>query len=314
MLAATRSRLAVMAAALLFSTGGAAIKLTALPWAQVAGLRAGIAALFLLVVLRVHWRSFGLASLAIGSAQAATMLLFVTGNKLTTAANVIFLQSTAPLYVLLLGPLLLGERRQRGDLGFLVLFALGLALFFVGQPPPQATAPDPLLGNLLSLASGLSWAATVLGMRSLALRQHAAARARVASAEGLVASPDRDLVSAATVLGNLLVFAICLPAIAAAPLPAGRDLALLGWLGIFQVGLAYALFTRGVRGVRAFDATLLTLIEPVLNPVWTWLVHGETAGPFAIAGGVVILGTSVARAWWVSSSRAARSAGLSEPL
>lgn len=312
MLAATRSRLAVMAAALLFSTGGAAIKLTTLPWAQVAGLRAGIAALFLLVVLRVHWRSFGLASLGIGAAQAATMLLFVTGNKLTTAANVIFLQSTAPLYVLLLGPLLLGERRQSGDLGFLALFALGLALFFVGQPPPQATAPDPLLGNLLSLASGLSWAATVLGMRGLALRQHEAAR--VASAEGLIASPDRDLVSAATVLGNLIVFAVCLPAIAGSPLPAGRDLAILGWLGVFQVGLAYALFTRGVRGVRAFDATLLTLIEPVLNPVWTWLVHGEMAGPFAIAGGVVILGTSVGRAWWVSSSRATRPAGLSEPL
>lgn len=313
MLSPTRSRLAVMAAALLFSTGGAAIKLTTLPWAHVAGLRAGIAALFLLIVLRVHWRSFGLASLGIGVAQAATMLLFVTGNKLTTAANVIFLQSTAPLYVLLLGPLLLGERRQRGDLGFLALFALGLGLFFVGQPPPQATAPDPALGNLLSLASGLSWAATVLGMRGLALRQHAAALARVASADGLVGTPDRDLVSAATVLGNLIVFAICLPAIAAAPLPAGRDVAILAWLGVFQVGLAYALFTRGVRGVRAFDATLLTLIEPVLNPLWTWLVHGESPGRFAIAGGALILGTSVARSWWVAS-RAAGSSGLSEPV
>ena len=312
MLSPTRSRLAVMAAALLFSTGGAAIKLTAAPWAQVAGLRAGIAAVVLTVVLRVHWRSFGLAALGIGAAQAATMLLFVTGNKLTTAANVIFLQSTAPLYVLLLGPLLLGERRQRGDVGFLALFALGLALFFVGQPPPQATAPNPALGNLLSLASGLSWAATVLGMRGLALRQHTAALARVESAEGLVATRDRDFVSAATVIGNLLVFAICLPAILSGPLPSGRDVAILGWLGVFQVGFAYALFTRGVRGVRAFDATLLTLIEPVLNPVWTSLVHGETPGSFAIAGGVVILGTSAARAWWVAS-RAAAPAGLSDP-
>jgi drug/metabolite transporter (DMT)-like permease len=309
---AMRSRLAVMAAALLFSSGGAAIKLTTLPWAQVAGLRAGIAAVVLLAVLRPHWRSFGLASLGIGAAQAATMLLFVTGNKLTTAANVIFLQSTAPLYVLLLGPLLLGERRQRGDLAFLALFALGLALFFVGQPPPQATAPDPLLGNLLSLASGLSWAATVLGMRGLALRQHAAALARVASAEGLVTARDRDFVSAATVLGNLIVFVLCLPSIAAAPIPAGRDAAILVWLGVFQVGFAYSLFTRGVRGVRAFDATLLTLIEPVLNPVWTWLVHGETAGPFAVAGGVVILGTSVLRSWWVARAADAPLAALQE--
>lgn len=313
MLSPTRSRLAVVAAALLFSTGGAAIKLTSAPWAQVAGLRAGIAALVLLVVLRVHWRSFGLASLGIGAAQAATMLLFVTGNKLTTAANVIFLQSTAPLYVLLLGPVLLGERRERGDVGFLALFALGLGLFFVGQAPPQATAPDPLLGNLLSLASGLSWAATVLGMRGLALRQQAAALARTRGTGGVAAVRDPDLVSAATVLGNVMVFAVCLPSIAAAPVPAAGDLAIVCWLGVFQVGLAYALFTRGVRGVRAFDATLLTLIEPVLNPVWTWLVHGETPGSFAIAGGAVILGTSVARAWWVAS-RATSPAGLSEPL
>jgi drug/metabolite transporter, DME family len=305
------SRLAVVAAALLFSTGGAAIKLTTLPWAQVAGLRAGIAAAFLIAVLRVHWRSFGLASLGIGVAQAATMLLFVTGNKLTTAANVIFLQSTAPLYVLLLGPVLLGEHRQRGDLGFLALFALGLSLFFVGQAPAQATAPDPLLGNLLSLASGFSWAATVLGLRGLALRQHALATARAAAPESNAPARDPDLVSAATVLGNLIVFAVCLPTIVASPLPAGRDLAIVGWLGVFQVGLAYALFTRGVRGVRAFDATLLTLIEPVLNPVWTWLVHGETVGSFAIAGGVVILGTSAARSWWVAS-RAPAPAGLSD--
>lgn len=311
MLSPTRSRLAVVAAALLFSTGGAAIKLTGLPSAQVAGLRAGIAAAFLLAVLRVPWRSFGPAALAIGAAQAATMLLFVVGNKLTTAANVIFLQSTAPLYVLLLGPLLLGERRQRGDVGFLALFGIGLGLFFVGQAPPQATAPDPLRGDLAGLASGLSWAATVLGLRGLALRQHALAAARSARPDQ-PATRDPDFVSAATVLGNVLVFAACLPWVASAPLPAGRELALLGWLGVFQVGLAYALFTRGVRGVRAFDATLLTLIEPVLNPVWTWLVHGETPGPFAVAGGALILGTSVLRSWWVAS-RTRIASGLSEP-
>ncbi|MBM4245878.1 MAG: EamA/RhaT family transporter [Deltaproteobacteria bacterium] len=312
MLSPTRSRLAVVAAALLFSTGGAAIKMTSLPSAQVAGIRAGIAAAFLLAVLRAPWRSFGPAALAIGAAQAATMLLFVAGNKLTTAANVIFLQSTAPLYVLLLGPLLLGERRQRGDLGFLSLFALGLGLFFVGQPSAQATAPDPLRGDLAGLASGLAWAATVLGLRGLALRQHALAGARTRAADGAAGARDPDFVSAATVLGNVLVFAVCLPWIASAPAPGGRDLAILGWLGTCQVGLAYALFTRGVRGVRAFDATLLTLIEPVLNPVWTWLVHGERPGPFALAGGGVILGTSVLRSWWVAS-RAPGPAGLSEP-
>jgi drug/metabolite transporter (DMT)-like permease len=312
MLSPTRARLAVMGAALLFSTGGAAIKLTSLPTAQVAGLRAGVAAVFLAIALRVRWRSFGPAALAIGIAQAATMLLFVAGNKLTTAANVIFLQSTAPLYVLLLGPSLLGERRQRGDLAFLALFGLGLALFFVGQPPPQVTAPDPLRGNLLSVAGGVAWAATVLGLRGLALRQQAIVLARAQAGGDVAGTRDPDLVSAATVIGNLLASLVCLPWMLDGPLPAAGDLALVVWLGIFQVGLAYALFTRGVRGVRAFDATLLGLIEPVLNPVWTWLLHGETPGRFAMAGGAVILGTSVVRSWWLAS-RAEPPAGLSDP-
>jgi drug/metabolite transporter (DMT)-like permease len=312
MLSPARARLAVVGAALLFSTGGAAIKLTSLTTAQVAGLRAGVAAAFLMVALRVPWRSFGPAALAIGAAQAATMLLFVAGNKMTTAANVIFLQSTAPLYVLLLGPSLLGERRQRGDVFFLALFAAGLTLFFVGQPPPQVTAPDPVRGNVLSVAGGVAWAATVLGLRGLALRQQALVLARARAGGEVAGTRDPDFVSAATVLGNLLAAVACVPWMLDAPLPSAGDLALVVWLGVFQVGVAYALFTRGVSGVRAYDATLLGLIEPVLNPVWTWLLHGETPGRFAIAGGAVILGTSVVRSWWVAS-RTAPPAGLSDP-
>lgn len=297
MTSSQHARLAILGAALLFSTGGAAIKQSALPALQVAGWRALIAALFLLLFLRVPWRSFQPATFAIGAAQAATMLLFVVGNKLTTAANTIFLQSTAPLYVLLLSPLVLGERRQRGDLAFLALFALGLALFFVGGAPAQTTAPDPRAGNLAALGSGVSWAATVLGLRGLALRQHALGAELRA---GAVAARPPDLAAAATVLGNVLVFVACLPWLGEAPPSGTRDLAILLWLGIGQVGLAYALLTRGVRGVRAFDATLLMLIEPVLNPVWTWLLHGETPGTFAVLGGMVIVATGAARAWFVA--------------
>jgi DME family drug/metabolite transporter len=293
-----RSRLALVGAAVLFSTGGAAIKLTSLPATQVAGLRALIAGLFLLLALRVPWRSFGRAAWLIGCAQAATMLLFVVGNKLTTAASTIFLQSTAPLYVLALSPALLGERVRRSDVAFLGLFALGLALFFVGSPPAQATAPDPLRGNLVGVAGGMTWAATVLGLRWLALRQSEVAGTRAPLATA--GSRDPDFVAAAMVIGNLLAFLACVPWLVPLAPTSGGDLLLVLWLGVFQVGMAYALVSRGVKGVTAFDATLLMLIEPVLNPVWTWLVHGETPGAWALAGGVVILCTTALRSWYTA--------------
>ncbi|HEY8514412.1 MAG TPA: DMT family transporter [Candidatus Binatia bacterium] len=294
----TLSRLAVVAAALLFSTGGAAIKLVSLPALQIAGLRAGIAAVTLLVLLRLPLRSFGAGSLLTGAAQAATMALFVIGNKLTTAAATIFLQSTAPLYVLALSPALLGERIRRADVGFLALFALGLALFFVDVGPAQATAPDPLLGNLAACGSGLAWAGTVLGLRWLALRQGRTAQGVVAAHRALGGPREANPVAAATVLGNVLVFVGCLPWLLPLPALSAAELAVVLWLGVAQVGLAYFCLAYGIRHVRAFDVTMLLLLEPVLNPVWAWLLHGETPGAWALAGGVVILATSAARTWY----------------
>lgn len=296
-----RAHAAIVAAALLFSTGGAAIKLAELPALQVAGLRAAIAAATLLVVLRVPWSSFRPASLLIGVAQAATLLLFVVGNKLTTAASTIFLQSTAPLYVLLLSPLVLGERARRGDLAFLAAFALGLGLFFVGVEPAQLTAPDPVRGNVAGVAGGMAWAATVLGLRWLALRQQASRATRTGAPTGTTLASGRrdpDLVAAATVIGNAIVFLVCLPALLPPPELDLHDAAVIGWLGVFQVGLAYACLSRGVRQVRAFDATLLMLIEPVLNPVWAFLLHGETPGAWSVLGGLLILGTTAVRTWY----------------
>lgn len=291
----TRSRLALVAAAILFSTGGAAIKLVGLPPLELAGLRALLAAATLLVVLRVPWRSFRPEALLIGVAQVATMILFVVANKMTTAASTIFLQSTAPLYVLLLSPALLGERVQRGDVAFLLLFASGLALFFVGVDPAQATAPDPIRGNLAAAAGGIAWAMTVLGLRWLAVRTQSGSSDR-AGKDVVAGVRNPDLAAASTVLGNALVFVVCLPWMTTAwPEPSLRDVLVVGWLGVFQVGVAYALLSRAVRQVRAFDATLLMLVEPVLNPIWAWLLHGEQPGAWSLAGGALILVTTAVR-------------------
>jgi DME family drug/metabolite transporter len=149
----TRHRLQLLGAALLFSTGGAAVKATELNAWQVAGFRSIVAALAIFLLMPAARRGWTWHVVPVGIAYATTLTLFVTSNKLTTSANAIFLQATAPLYMLLLGPLLLREQVRRRDLGFMAPVAIGLALVFVGATPPTSeTATNPALGNVLAAA------------------------------------------------------------------------------------------------------------------------------------------------------------------
>jgi len=271
------SRLQILGAAFLFSTGGAAIKAVSLDAWQVASFRSGTAACALLLFLPRARRFWQPGALLVGTAYAATMILYVSANKLTTAANTIFLQSTAPLYLLFLGPWLLAERARRRDLIFAATLALGMALFFVGIEPPQSTAPDPVRGNVFGAMAGVTWALTILGLRWLGRRGESGA----SSAE------------AAVVAGNLIACFVCLPF--ALPVVASRPLDwwLVGYLGVFQIGLAYVWLTRGVRRVPALEASLLILLEPVLNPIWAWWVHGERPGPWSLTACALILAATL---------------------
>ncbi len=244
-----------------------------------ASFRSGIAALALLAVIPAARRRWSTGTWAVGTAYAGTMVLYVLANKLTTAANTIFLQDTAPLYILVLSPFLLGERARRADLGLMAAMAGGMVLFFVGVPAPAVTAPSPLAGNLLAVAAGVCWALTIMGLRRLA---------RSAGDGGGVAI-------SAVACGNLIACLATVPL--ALPVSGGAvtDWALVVFLGVVQIGLAYVFLTRGVRGVSALEASLLLLVEPVLNPIWAWLVHGENPGAWSLLGGAVILGATAAR-------------------
>lgn len=273
----------ILAAAVLFSTGGAAIKGCTMTGWQVACLRSGLAAIVLAALLPSSRRGWTVRTLAVGAAYAATMILFVLANKLTTAANTIFLQSTAPLHVLLLGPWLLSEPIRGRDLGLMVVIGGGLALFFVGGEAAQASAPDPATGNLLATAAGLSWALTLIGLRWLE---------RSSAGDG--GGPSG---LSAVVAGNGIAALVAIPW----ALPIGgigpADGAILVYLGAIQIGLAYVLLTRGFRKVGAFEASLLILLEPTLNPVWAWLVQGEVPGPLALTGGAILLAATAGKAW-----------------
>lgn len=273
---ARSARFRLLLAAALFSTGGVAIKGCGLsPW-QVSAFRSGIGALTLLALAPESRRGWTLRTLVVGLAYAGTVTLFALANRMTTSANAIFLQSTAPLYLLLLGPWLLREPLHRRDLAFLGALAVGMAFFFVGVEPASRTAPDPGLGNALAAGSGLCWALTILGLRWL--------------------GRDGSGGAGATVVGNLLGCALALPF--ALPLGASTptDWALVTFLGVVQIGVSYVLVTRATRHVPALEATLLLLLEPVLNPIWSWLVHGERPGPWSLLGGAIILVATFARA------------------
>lgn len=269
-------RLAIAIGALIFSTGGAAIKFAGFTAWQVASFRSGIAAVTLLIVLRGVHRGFTWRSLLVGTAYAATLVAFVLANRMTTGANAIYLQSTAPLFVLLLGPLLIGERWQRRDFPVMLAVLVGLALVMWGTAVPSATAPDPARGNIIALGSGLSYALMLCGLRWLA------------RTDG-----NQHETLAAIVLGNIIACLVALPmALPVGSHPVG-DWALIGYLGTIQIALAYLLVTYGLRHVRALDASLLLMIETALNPVWIWLLLGEVPKVLAVLGGVVIVGATV---------------------
>jgi drug/metabolite transporter (DMT)-like permease len=259
-------RLLILAAAVLWSTAGAAIKLTSLNAWQISGGRSLVAALAVAAMVpaaRVRPRR---RLLAVALTNAATVILFVLATKLTTAANAIFLQETAPLWVLLLAPLLLGERPSRGELVSIPIYAAGLALFFVDD-----LTAGQLAGKLCALASGLAFGVTIVGLRHL-----------------------REEGPGALLWGSVIAAAATLPLWGTGPAATPADLGLLLFLGVFQLALAYVCFARGLAGVTAVEASLLMLLEPVLNPIWTWLAVGERPGPWALTGGAIVL---AATAW-----------------
>ncbi|MEM7482181.1 MAG: EamA family transporter [Acidobacteriota bacterium] len=276
----SRARLLILASALLFSTGGAVVKSISLSGWQVACLRSGIAALVLFLALPAARRRWSWGSVGVGVAYAATMILFVLANKLTTAANTIFLQSTAPLYILLLSPWLLKEKVHRRDVFYMLALAVGMGLFFVGAEARQATAPDPWTGNLLSTAAGVTWALTVVGMRSLG-------RGRSGRGE--------NLAGLAAFQGNLFAGLFCIPFAGDLLAVSAGDWAMVGYLGAFQIGLAYVLLTSGLRDVPALEASLLLLVEPVLSPLWAWSLHGEVPASGSLVGGLVIVAATAVK-------------------
>jgi drug/metabolite transporter, DME family len=272
-----KARVAALAAALLFSTGGAGIKTGAFSAAQVSCVRSGIAAIALYAWWRWRRQQRGPVPLptvfGIGAIYAMVLTLFVFSTKLTTAANAIFLQATAPLYILALSPWLLRERVTRRDVGYMAVLAVGLALCFAGQQRASAIATNPSLGNALAVICSVSWAFTLIALR-------------------WAQRGERDIGVAAVIAGNFLAAVAALPFAWPFPTAGGAEWGTLIYLGVVQIGVAYICLTAAMRTLPALEVSLLLLLEPVLNPMWTWLVRGEAPGQWVVAGGALIIGAT----------------------
>lgn len=261
-----RNLLFVLAAALLWSTGGLFIKWTALSGLELSCWRSFFA--FFTVAILTRHEGFGLNPItAVASfLYAVLLILFVLATKETTAANAIFLQYTAPVYLLIAEPIIYKEKFRSRDLITVLVCLGGMALFFVGQLRPQ-----DVTGNILALASGLCFALYFLFLRHPRARQVNRA--------------------SSVIYGNALAVIITAPwGLATLTSVTTHDVLSAIYLGVVQLGIAYALFTVAMaRGVRSLDAGIIAYIEPVLNPVWVFLVLGERPSRWALLGGAIII-------------------------
>lgn len=257
----------LLVTACLWSFGGLWIKFIDWNPVAIAGVRCLLAFVVIAAVKPQALREVSWGAFPGAIAYAAVMFLFVLATKLTTAANAVFLHYTAPVYIALFGPWFLGERTRPRDWLLIAIALGGIALFFCDQLSFQG-----LCGVAAGLASGFSSAWLIMLIRR---QRHG--------------SPE-----AVTQLGNLLTFCVALPAM----WPASHLVSSAPWLvglGAVSLGVPYLFYAKAIRHVKALDASLITVIEPILSPVWVMLVLGEHPSSLAIAGGTVVLGTSVVR-------------------
>ena len=271
--ATTRGAALVALAALLWSSSGLFIKVLPLGALQIAFARSLVAALTIALVVKVRggqpFPRPDALSLACATTYAGVLIFFVAATKLTTAANAIFLQFSAPIYLVFLKPWLAGRRVARRVLVAVFLCLGAMALFFVGR-----LGAGTLAGNLLGMVSGLC-----LALFSMTLKLQRERR------------PGTDPIGA-IILGNLLVAAVCAPfALLPGLRPTLPQAGVLVYLGVFQIGLAYLLFNAGMKHLSATAAVVTGTLEAVLNPVWVFLGIGERPSAWALLGGLMILGT-----------------------
>ena len=273
----TKGTLAMLVTALLWSIGGIFIKLV--PWnpLAIAGLRGVLGGLVMYIYLRIRKIKpvFNKDTVKIALAIAGVCCTFVAANKLTTAANAIVIQYCAPVYVLLYIALVQKKKLRPLDITVVLITILGVSLCFFGQ-----MGKGRLAGDLIAIVSGVFFAAMFI------------------TSEGV----SDQVRSSGIMQGQFLTAIIGLPVLFATK-PAFTAQAIFGILvlGIFQIGLAYVLYSIAIKRAPLLTCSLLAVLEPLLNPVWVYLFAGENPGAWSLVGGVIVI--AVITLWYVYDAR-----------
>jgi drug/metabolite transporter (DMT)-like permease len=251
----------LITASILWSIGGLFIKLVNWNPMAIAGARSGIAAIVMLLYLKKPVIRLGKTKLLGACTYSSLLIFFVTANKLTTSANAILLQFTAPIWVVLFSKFFLNEKIKKHDLSTIVFVMLGMILFFIGD-----LRSGTFTGNFIAILSGISMAGMVIFLKLL----------------------DDDSPVEMTFLGNIITFIIAIPFFFHS-VPNLNSILCLLILGIFQLGISYIFYTLAIKHVSPIEAILIPVLEPLLNPVWVFLFTGESPGTCAFIGGAIVL-------------------------
>jgi len=273
----TRAIIYLVITAVLWSLGGILIKSVKWNPVAIAGARSAISSLVILAYIKKPKFTWSSDQILAAIFYAGTVILFVSANKLTTAANAILLQYGAPVYVAILGSIILKEKTTISDWITIAVVIFGMFLFFLDK-----LQPGNLFGNIVAILSGVAFALYIIFMRK---------------------QKDESPIES-TLLGNILTAIIGLPFMLNSS-PTGSSWIGIILLGTVQLGLSYILYSIAIKEVTALEAILIPIIEPILNPIWVFLAMGEAPGKWAFIGGVIIL-TSVTLRYSIPAIRKTR--------
>ena len=260
----------------MWSSGGLFIRILTLDAYQISFYRSAIAAATIIVISVLNKKKlnfeFDIISVLCSLFYSLILIMFVVAAKLTKVANAIFLQFTAPIYLLILEPVFLKTKFEKKNLVALIFCFAGMLLFFFGKLEVSS-----ILGNLIAIGSGISFALFTLFLKW----------------KKQIHKTENTMIY--IVVGNILVCLFCLPLIINNIFPDPSQILILLFMGIFQIGISYIIFNEGIKYVSATESMIIAMLEAVLSPIWVFLGAGEVPSGYAICGAVIILITIVWR-------------------
>lgn len=257
----------IVIAAVLLSTGGIILKFIDMPSMAIAGSRAVFSAAVVWLYVKKPKFTFSKAQVSGAICYSSMVILFIVANKLTTAANAVILQFTAPIWVAILGALILKEKTRWFDYAAIALTGIGMTLFFLDE-----MGGGSALGNMVAVLSGVALAGVTISLRF---------------------QKDGSPVET-TLLGHLITIAIGMPFVYGISLDLQNFIGIF-LLGTFQLGLAYIFYSLAIKHLTAMETILIMVLEPILNPIWVFLYNGERPGFISFLGGIIVVGTIVWR-------------------